>query len=336
MRKLLYAVMAIVALGSIATACSNAKKATDEVNDKDSTFVTPLHVEGTYLLNVKGDTIVMNGPSLGWHSNWGRFYNDSTVMAFKQKWNANVVRAAIGAHTSWDVVNCYDADSTTAMNRLYKVIDAAIANDMYVICDWHSHENTLENAKRFFTAVIEKYGDAPNILYEIWNEPLEIEWQEVKDYANEIIPLIRNKAPNSVIIVGSPKWDQDVDIASESPLEQKNLLYSLHFYAATHKDWNMEKAEKAIANGLPIIISECGGMEANGDGPVDQESMAKWVDFADRHKISMLMWAIADKNESCSMVTPDASDNAMNWKDAQIKPWGKTAMQIIKNRNATK
>ena len=179
-------------------------------------------------------------------------------MAFKRNWGANITRAAIGAHTSWDVVNCYDADSIDAMNKLYRVIDAAIANDMYVIADWHTHKNTLDNAKKFFTAVTEKYGDTPNILYEIWNEPETVKWDEVKAYAEEIIPLIRKKAPNSVIIVGSPTWDQDVDIASESPLKYDNLLYSLHFYAATHKQPLIDKAEKAIANGLPLIISECG------------------------------------------------------------------------------
>lgn len=73
--------------------------------------VPRLKVVGTRLLNEKGDSVVLNGPSLGWHSNWGRFYNDSTVMAFRRNWDANITRAAIGAHTSGDVVNCFDASS---------------------------------------------------------------------------------------------------------------------------------------------------------------------------------------------------------------------------------
>lgn len=333
MKKITAIAAMMLMVGSAAVSCNGAKKQADNTEAQDSTFVTPLHVEGLYLLNAKGDTMVLNGPSLGWHSNWGRFYNDSTVMAFKKNWGANITRAAIGAHTSWDVVNCYDADSIDAMNKLYRVIDAAIANDMYVIADWHTHKNTLDNAKKFFTAVTEKYGDTPNILYEIWNEPETVKWDEVKAYAEEVIPVIRKKAPNSVIIVGSPTWDQDVDIASESPLKYDNLLYSLHFYAATHKQPLIDKAEKAIANGLPLIISECGGMEASGDGPVDEESMQKWVEFADKHKLSMLFWSIADKTETCSMVTPDASDNGMHWTEEQIKPWGKTAKTIITKRN---
>lgn len=30
-------------------------------------------------------------------------------------------------------------------------------------------------------------------MYEIWNEPTEVEWKEIKDYAEEVIPVIRAK-----------------------------------------------------------------------------------------------------------------------------------------------
>lgn len=336
MKKLIFA-MTLAATGAVAaTSCGGKTAATTAEGECADTVATvlPLHVEGLYLLNAKGDTVVLNGPSLGWHSNWGRFYNDSTIMAFKEKWGANITRAAIGAHTSGDVINCYDADSADAMTKLFTVIDAAIANDMYIICDWHSHENRLADARKFFTAVTDKYGDTPNILYEIWNEPTEVEWQEIKDYASEIIPLIRSKAPNSVIIVGTPRWDQDVDIASESPLEFDNLLYSVHYYAASHGDDYRAKAEKAIANGLPLIVSECGSMENTGDGPIDYESWGKWMELADRHNLSVLMWDIADKDETCSMVTSDAPSNAMLWTDAHLKPWAQLARKTIRTRNS--
>lgn len=317
-------------------ACGSSAKSTTEGEGTDSitAFVKPLHVEGVALLNADGDTVVLNGPSLGWHSNWGRFYNDSTVKALKENWGANITRAAIGAHKSGDCVNTYDADSAYAVNLAMKAIDAAIANDMYIICDWHSHNNTLADAKNFFTVITEKYGDSPNILYEIWNEPLEIPWQEIKDYAQELIPVIRKNAPNSVIIVGTPKWDQDVDVAAESPLEFPNLLYSLHYYAGTHKDWNRDKATKAIEAGLPIIISECGSMDHTGDGPIDYESWQQWMEFADKHNVSVLMWDIADKDETCSMIASTASDNGMLWSEDDLKEWAKLARKTIKERNA--
>ncbi len=331
--------LAVIATASMLmglAACGSSAKSTTEGEGTDSitAFVKPLHVEGVALLNADGDTVVLNGPWLGWHSNWGRFYNDSTVKALKENWGANITRAAIGAHKSGDCVNTYDADSAYAVNLAMKAIDAAIANDMYIICDWHSHNNTLADAKNFFTVITEKYGDSPNILYEIWNEPLEIPWQEIKDYAQELIPVIRKNAPNSVIIVGTPKWDQDVDVAAESPLEFPNLLYSLHYYAGTHKDWNRDKATKAIEAGLPIIISECGSMDHTGDGPIDYESWQQWMEFADKHNVSVLMWDIADKDETCSMIASTASDNGMLWSEDDLKEWAKLARKTIKERNA--
>lgn len=337
MKSLSLALVSVVAVSALAGCGHRSQQSsTTETDITDTVFVTPLHVSGTALVNADGDTMVLNGPSLGWHSNWGRFYNEGTVKAVKEKWGANIVRAAIGAHPSGDCVNGYSVDSANAVNLAMEVINAAIANDMYVICDWHSHENTLDDAKNFFSVITEKYGDTPNILYEIWNEPLEIPWQEIKDYADELIPVIRKNAPNSVVIVGTPKWNQDVDVAAESPLQQPNLLYSLHYYAGTHKDWHREKAAKAIAAGLPLIVSECGSMDHTGDGPIDYESWQEWMDFADRNNLSVLMWDIADKDESCSMISASASDNGMEWIEADLKEWAKLARKTISERNGRK
>lgn len=316
------------------SSCRGNASASEQANDSTSTSVSPLHVDGTFLLNAEGDTVVLTGPSLGWHSNWGRFYNSGTIKALKENWGANVTRAAIGAHASGDCVNSFEADSANAVNLAMAAIDAAIENDMYIICDWHSHNNTLENAKKFFSVITEKYGDSPNILYEIWNEPLEIEWQEIKDYAAEVIPVIRANAPGAVIIVGTPKWDQEVDVAAESPIDAPNLLYSLHYYAGTHKDWNRGKADKALAAGLPLIVSECGSMDHTGDGPIDYESWKAWIDWADANKVSVLMWDIADKDESCSMIKSTAPSDGSQWTDDDLKEWALLARKTIAERDS--
>lgn len=326
-----------LALAATAFSCGNTSGNSAADTSADSiaaSTVSPLHVSGTALLNADGDTVVLTGPSLGWHSNWGRFYNEGTVRALKEKWGANVTRAAIGAHGSGDCMKTYDADSTYAVDCAIAAIDGAIANDMYIICDWHSHEKTTENAKKFFKVISEKYGDSPNIIYEIWNEPLDVEWSEVKDYAAEVIPVIRENAPSSVIIVGTPKWDQDVDVAAQDPIDGKNLMYALHYYAGTHKDWHREKADKALAAGLPLFISECGSMACTGDDAIDLESWQAWIDWADKNKISVVMWDIADKDETCSMLMPTASDNGMEWKDEDLKEWARIARKTINERNA--
>ena len=59
-----------------------------------------------------------------------------------------------------------------------------------------------------------------------------------------------------------------------------------------------------------------------------------WMELADRHKLSVLMWDIADKDETCSMVTSDAPSNAMLWTDAHLKPWAQLARKTIRTRNS--
>ncbi|MDE5905836.1 cellulase family glycosylhydrolase, partial [Duncaniella sp.] len=97
---------------------------------------------------------------------------------------------------------------------------------------------------------------------------------------------------------------------------------------------NREKAQKALDAGLPLIISECGSMDHTGDGPIDYESWQQWMDFADRNNISVLMWDIADKNETCSMISASASDNGLEWKEEDLKEWAKLARKTVGERNS--
>lgn len=64
-----------------------------------------------------------------------------------------------------------------------------------------------------------------------------------------------------------PHWDQDVHIAADNPITgYSNLMYALHFYAATHKEDLRKRADYALSKGLPLFVLECAGMEASGDG----------------------------------------------------------------------
>src|SRR5690606_22280390 len=106
-----------------------------------------------------------------------------------------------------------------------------------------------------------------------------------------------------------------------------------HFYAATHKEYLRDRAEKAFKDGLPIFVTECAGMEATGDGPIDSASWNAWLSWMESRKISWATWSIADKDESCSMLLPAASSEG-NWTDDQIKPWGEEVKKALeKNLN---
>ncbi|MCC8171082.1 MAG: glycoside hydrolase family 5 protein [Parabacteroides sp.] len=278
-----------------------------------------LSVNGTQLMNAAGDTVVLRGVSYGWHQFWPRFYNASTVAWLAQDWGAQVLRASMGVDLD---SACYVYKPEAGIECVTEVADAAIANKVYVIIDWHSHHLRREEAKDFFTRMATRYKGVPNVLYEIFNEPVDDSWEEVKAYSVEIIKTIRAIEPDAVILVGTPHWDQDIHLAADSPITgYTNIMYTLHFYAATHGQWLRERADYALRKGIPIFVSECAGMKASGDGPLDSAEWQNWLDWMQRHAISWVAWSVSDKDETCSMLFPSASSEG-NWKEDDLKEWG--------------
>ncbi len=286
-----------------------------------------LKVQGTQLVNAKGEPIVLHGMSFGWHNWWPRFYNAGTVKWLRDDWKCSVVRAAMGVEPD----RGYLKDSAGSLNKIKAVIDAAIKEDIYVIIDWHSHNINLAEAKTFFRNMATAYHSYPNIIYEIFNEPDHETWPEVKKYSEEVIGVIRAIDKENIILVGSPRWDQEIQLPAADPIKGfDNLMYTMHFYAGTHKQWLRDKTDEAIRKGLPIFVSECAGMQATGDGPIDHAEWKKFKDWMDEQKISWVAWSVSDKNESCSVLYPTA-DSEGNWKSSDIKEWGQIAKEALKN-----
>ena len=294
---------------------------------KSAPKVAPLKVEGIQL-TAEGKPVVMRGVSFGWHNIWPRFYNKQAVARLSEEWGVPVVRAAIGAdsHAKSDNPGIHDGymgEKEFAMEHLYNVVDAAIEAGIYVIVDWHSHVLHAAEAKEFFTAVATRYADSPNVIYELYNEPVDDSWADLKAYAEELIEVITGISKvHPLILMGCPHWDQDIHLPAENPVKgYDNLMYTVHFYAGTHKEWLRVRCDSAMSAGIPIFISECAACEASGDGPMDLESWQAWSDWATSKGISMLTWSISDQAETCSMFTPQASSEGP-WSDDVIKPWG--------------
>ena len=305
-------------LAALVAACGSKPKqsATEEAAAEKT--VPALVVNGTQLMNTRGDTVVLHGVSYGWHQFWPRFYNASSAQWLVRDWGAQVLRASMGV----ELEGAYLDNPELGLKCVQTIVDAAIAENVYVIIDWHSHGIRTEEAKAFFTQMATRYKGVPNVIYEIFNEPVEDSWEQVKAYSEEVIRAIRAVEPDAVILVGCPHWDQDIHLEADNPIAgQKNLMYTLHFYAATHGQWLRDRADYALGKGLPIFVSECAGMEASGDGPINPEEWAKWVDWMDRRSISWAAWSISDKDETCSMLLPKASSEG-RWQEDDVKEWG--------------
>jgi endoglucanase len=297
------------------------------------TGVSPLAVQGVQLVNVEGEPVVLRGVSYGWHNWWPRFYNKESVKWLKEDWGATVVRAAMGIHFKEPRLT-YNAEPERAVKIVSKVIEGAIENDLYVIIDFHSHELELELAKAFFAEMAQRYGRFPNIMYEIFNEPVHQSWAEVKAYSEEVIAVIRAHDPHNVILVGSPHWDQDVHLVADDPITgplAHNVMYTLHYYAATHGDYLRERGDYALSKGAPLFISESAGMEASGGGPLDLEAWKVWRDWAEERKISWITWSVSDKNETCSFLYPSASSKG-GWQEKHLRESGRLTRQLLREK----
>ncbi len=290
-----------------------------------------LHVDSTQLKDQNGHDMVLRGMSFGWHNWWPRFYNESAVKWLYRDWHCSVVRAAMGVEPSGG----YIQDSAGANQKIKAVVDAAIHAGIYVLIDWHSHNIKLEEAKTFFTQMATVYGSYPNVIYEIFNEPDQETWQEVKAYSTEVISTIRAIDPDNIILVGSPHWDQDIHLVADDPIKGfKNIMYTFHFYAATHKQSLRDRGNYALQKGVPIFISESAGMEASGNGKINDEEWDKWINWAEENKISWINWSVSDKDETCSVLKTTAKSKG-GWKKKDLKESGIKCRNMIRKYNKT-
>lgn len=289
-----------------------------------------LSVTGTQLVDKNHQPVVLRGMSFGWHSMWPRFYNEKAVKWLQKDFNCNVVRAAMGIELG---EMSYRKEPQFSKDKIEGVIKGAIKADIYVIVDWHSHNINLEEAKVFFSEISEKYSKYPNIIYEIFNEPDYESWAEVKAYSEEVIKVIRENDPDNIILVGSPHWDQDVDLPAADPiLGVTNIMYTMHFYAATHGKELRDRTDIAISKGLPVFISESAGMEATGDGPLNLKAWQEYIDWMEARKLSWITWSVSDKDETCSILKKSAKSEG-KWKMEDLKESGIKAREYLRKYN---
>lgn len=291
-----------------------------------------LSVEGNQILNHQGQAISLAGVSLFWSNNgWEgeRFYNNAALHEVAWEWHAALIRAPMGVETPGG----YLEDAESNLSRVETAIDAAIKEGLYVIVDWHSHHAHLytEQAVDFFTHIAHTYGEFPNIIYEIYNEPLaDTDWSEtIKPYAEEVIRAIRAIDTKNLVVVGTPSWSQDVDVAAQDPIVGfDNIAYALHFYAGSHGQELRDKAEQALNQGVALMVTEWGTVNATGNGAVAAEETQLWLEFMRRHKLSHANWALNDKAEGASIFHPDVDPNGA-WSDEDFTQSGQLVRAII-------
>ena len=299
-----------------------------------------LQVKGTNLVNSSGKTVQLRGVSTHGLSWYPEYVNQSAFTYIKKNWKVNAVRLAM--YTA--EYNGYCTGDSANQRKLEVCIDNGVKYatnaGLYVIIDWHilSDGNPQQNQKealKFFKKMAKKYKNNTNVIYEICNEPNGgTSWPTIKKYAEKIIKGIRTYDKKAVILVGTPNWSQDVDQAALSPINKKyrkNVMYTLHFYAATHKEWLRDKAQTALDNGLPLFVSEFSICDASGNGGLDKAEAKKWLTFLDKNKISYMAWSLSNKNESSALIKSNCNKTS-NWASGNLSAAGKWIVNWYKKK----
>lgn len=272
----------------------------------DSGYYGALQVVGTQLCDSNGNAVQLRGISthgLAWFPD---YVNADLFRELHDEWKANVIRLAM--YTAESGGYCSGGDQKKLKQLISDGVQYATDNDMYVIIDWHilsdGDPNTYKDkAKAFFEEMSETYSGYDNVLYEICNEPNGgTGWSSIKSYAEEIIPVIRANDEDAIILVGTPNWSQYVDQAAADPITAySNIMYTLHFYAATHTDGLRSTMAAAIDAGLPVFVSEYGICDASGNGAIDEKQANAWVELMDRYGVSYVAWNLSNKNETSAV-----------------------------------
>src|SRR5512142_3385812 len=242
-----------------------------------------LKVCGTHICNASGAQVQLKGMSWFWsNTGWGaeRFFNATAVQSVVG-WGATVVRAPIGVEGDGGYLSS-SSNASAIIGRVTTVVDAAIAAGIYVIVDWHYSSSAVyqSQANTVFQQLAQKYASSPNVIWEPFNEPTSNSWSSLKTYHEAIIKTIRAAGSQNLVVVGTPTWSQDVDVASQNKVvdSANNVAYTLHFYAGTHTQWLRDKANTAMNTyGVAIFVTEWGTCDASGNGNYNAGESTNWT-----------------------------------------------------------
>ena len=268
-----------------------------------------LRVCGTTMCDRTGARVQLRGVSSFW-LNWENpayAENLSALRWMRDNWNLQVIRAAMGVEPS----GAYLSDPNKARGQVETIINNAVATGVYVIVDYHAHEaqNSRSQAVAFFSDLARRYGHLPNVIWEPWNEPLQVSWTGViKPYHQAVVSAIRAADPDNIIVLGTSSWSQDVDQAAASPVSGTNLMYTLHFYSCSHTTGLRAKADTALRAGLALFVTEWGASHADGgtDGRTCLPEAQAWIDWMRANGISWTAWKLHTGSDSTNLLRAGA------------------------------
>jgi aryl-phospho-beta-D-glucosidase BglC (GH1 family) len=176
------------------------------------------------------------------------------------------------------------------MARLDHALDTILAEGMTVQVDLHPEEAykqgirtnnaSVDRLVQLWRRLAAHYAnrDPERVFFEIMNEPEENDPYRWAGMQARVAAAIREAAPRHTIIATGPNYSDIVDLLTQHPLPDGNVIYNFHFYDPH------EFTHQGAAWGAPYWIYEHGIPY-----PPPEDSMAELVkqvpDLADRYKL---------------------------------------------------
>lgn len=264
-----------------------------------------LHVDGRHIKDADGTVVVLSGVSIPdpevindhrWEQTAINVIDNAV-----QNFHSTVIRVPVLADPdSGEGTSGFFSDPDAYIEtHLDPVVSRAIELGVYVIIDLHlvsdySAAQRDDDVIPFWDRVASQYADIPNIIFEIYNEPINPDdWGTwLNTMAQPVVDHIRTLAPNNLIIVGGPRWTQNMSGAATRPVAGNNIVYAAHVYPE-HPPESWDENFGAVAANHPLFVTEWGYV-LGGSPPTDgttssfgipflqwmQEKGASWTAFA--------------------------------------------------------
>ncbi|MFI6681139.1 cellulase family glycosylhydrolase [Kribbella sp. NPDC050470] len=299
-----------------------------------------LRVCGTKLCNQHGQPVQLRGMSthgIQWYS---QCVKTASLDALAYDWNADILRISLYVQEGG-----YETDPRRFTDMVHNYIEEATRRGMYALVDWHQLDPgdpnyNLSRARTFFTEIADRHKNKNNIIYDIANEPNNVSWAGIKSYAEQMVPVIRAKDPDGVIFVGTHGWASlgvsdgrsETDIVN-NPVNASNLMYTFHFYAASHKQEYFDALSRA-ADKIPLFVTEFGTQTYTGDGGNDFTWSQKYLDFLASKKIGWTNWNFSDDFRSGAVFKQNVCAGNTFTGTSVLKPAGVWVRDRIRTPDA--
>lgn len=328
-----------------------------------------LHTEGPRTMNAKGEDVLLSGvncASLEWGYQSPELMKTITVAI--DDWKSNLIRLPIHPNGWFGFLpgqQNEDRDGQKYRAFVDEIVNLIAEKKKYVILDYHQSNCGILGQRDFgympdmhsllfWQDASLRYKDHPNVLFGLFNEPRNVEWDmwlnggeittqcridgemRVSTYQaagmQTMIDAVRKTGAKNIVIVAGLDWGWRLDGMKPNYLPVDNtgngIFLDSHVYPWKQLDWDTYVT--CVADVYPILIGECGhsGEERKPENPQKEIStvwVPKLLQWVNDRKYHITAW------DFHHLAGPCLIENLEDFEPTEY--WGKYYKEFLNNRS---